>query len=128
VEPKRFHLPIMGEKPTPADPVVPDLPEGASLYDRVVATLKTIFDPELPVNIYDLGLIYRLQVDPTGEVAIDMTLTSPNCPVAGSLPGEVQRKVAALPGVRSARVELVWQPPWDKSRLSEAAAVELGLF
>jgi FeS assembly SUF system protein len=118
----------MGEKPTP--PIVParELPADAPLEERVLGVLKTIYDPELPVNIYELGLIYDLQVSAAGEVTIRMTLTAPNCPVAGSLPGEVQKKVAALPGVTSAKVDLVWEPPWDKSRLSEAAQLELGLF
>jgi FeS assembly SUF system protein len=125
---KRFHLPVMGEKPTP--PVAPavELPPEATLDERVVAVIKTIFDPELPVNIHELGLIYSLTVTPAGEVAIQMTLTSPNCPVAGSLPGEVQRKVAAVPGVTSAKVDLVWEPPWTKDRMSEAALLELGLY
>src|SRR5262245_43728884 len=122
---KRFHLPVMGEQPAPA---APELPENPSLEDRVVAVLKTIYDPELPVNIHELGLIYELRVTPEGEVAIRMTLTAPNCPVAGSLPGEVQRKVEAVPGVKKASVELVWDPPWNMSRMSEAAQLELGLF
>lgn len=122
---KRFHLPVMGEKPTPA---AIELPAGATLEDRVVAVLKRIFDPELPVSIWELGLIYELKVSEAGEVAIKMTLTAPNCPVAGSLPGEVRAKVAAVPGVTAAAVDLVWEPPWDKSRLSEAAQLELGLF
>jgi len=124
---KRFQLPVMGEKPAPAAQA-PELPAGATLEDRVVAVLKTIFDPELPINIIDLGLIYDMKVSPEGEVAIRMTLTAPNCPVAGSLPGEVRQKVAAVPGVTRADVELVWEPPWDKSRLSEEAQLELGLF
>jgi FeS assembly SUF system protein len=122
---KRFHLPVMGEKP---ERIAPELPPDASLEERVLAVLKTIYDPELPVNIHELGLIYQLVVTPAGEVSIQMTLTAPNCPVAGSLPGEVQRKVAAIPGVTKATVELVWEPPWDRSRLSEAAQLELGLF
>lgn len=125
---KRFHLPVMGEKPTPPAAPVVELPPEATLDERVVAVIKTIFDPELPVNIHELGLIYSLDVTSAGEVAIQMTLTSPNCPVAGSLPGEVQRKVAAVPGVTSAKVDLVWEPPWTKDRLSEAAQLELGLF
>jgi FeS assembly SUF system protein len=117
----------MGEKPTPFA-AMPELPADATLEERVLATMKTIFDPELPVNIVELGLIYECKVTATGAVAIQMTLTTPNCPVAGSLPGEVQKKVAAVPGVTSAKVDLVWEPPWDKSRLSEAAQLELGLF
>lgn len=99
-----------------------------SLEERVIAALKTCYDPELPVNICDLGLIYELKVEPAGEVFIRMTLTSPGCPVADSLVREVQSKVAGVTGVTSARVELVWEPPWDRSRLSEAAQLELGLF
>jgi FeS assembly SUF system protein len=118
----------MGEKPAPPSPPARELPPDAPLRDRVVAVLETVYDPELPVNIHDLGLIYELNVSDSGEVAIKMTLTSPNCPVAGSLVEEVRKKVAAVPGVSAAQVELVWEPPWDKSRLSEAAALELGLF
>jgi len=99
-----------------------------SLEDRVLAVLKTCYDPELPVNIHELGLIYELKVEPSGAVSIRMTLTSPGCPVAGSIVQEVQSKIQALPGVTSAKVELVWDPPWDKSRMSEAAMLELGLF
>lgn len=123
----RFHLPVMGEKSEPTAVPAPELPFNATLQERVVAVLQTIFDPELPINIYELGLIYSLDVTPAGEVAIGMTLTSPNCPVAGSLPGEVQRKVAAVPGVTSSRVDLVWEPPWTKDRMSEAALLTLGL-
>ena len=98
-----------------------------TLKDQIVAAFKKVYDPEMPVNIYELGLIYWLDVDPEGNVAIRMTLTAPNCPVAGSIVAEVQRKVAAVPGVASAKVDLVWEPPWDKSRMSEDAALLLGL-
>ena len=128
MELKRVGLAVMGERPEPKAVEMPDLPPDTPLDERVKATLRTIFDPELPVNIYDLGLIYKVAVSPESDVAIDMTLTSPACPVAGSLVGEVQRKVAALPQVKSARVELVWEPPWDKSRMSEEVALELGLM
>ncbi len=122
----RFHLPVMGERPAPpAAEAAP--PADAPLEERVVAALRTIYDPEIPLNIHDLGLIYELKASPAGEVAIRMTLTSPNCPVAGSLVGEVQKKVAALPGVKEVKVDLVWEPPWDRSRLSEEAALILGL-
>ena len=100
----------------------------SALEAQVLEALKTVRDPELPVNIYELGLIYDLKVDPAGAVSIRMTLTSPGCPVAGSLLKEVQAKAEGVPGVTSAHVELVWDPPWDKSRMSEAAALELGLF
>jgi len=98
------------------------------LEDTVVAVLRTCFDPEIPVNIYELGLIYKIDISPAAAVNIRMTLTSPACPVAGSLPPEVQAKVQAMPGVASANVEVVWDPPWDKDMMSEAARLELGLF
>jgi FeS assembly SUF system protein len=97
------------------------------LKKAVIAALCTCFDPEIPVNIYELGLIYDLLVEETGALQIKMTLTSPACPVAGSLPGDVQRKIEAIPGVKSAKVEIVWDPPWDKNRMSEAAKLQLGI-
>ncbi len=100
----------------------------AELEDAVIAALRGVQDPEIPLNIYDLGLIYRLDVNPGGEVAIDMTLTAPACPVAGSMPGQVQAAVEAVPGVNAAQVELVWHPPWTQDRLSDAAKLELGLL
>jgi FeS assembly SUF system protein len=123
----RFNLPVMGQTPAPPVSSEPVLPADAPLEERIVAALGTIYDPEIPINIHDLGLIYDLKVSPEGAVAIRMTLTTPNCPVAGSLPGEVQKKIAALPGVTDVKVDLVWDPPWDKSRLSEEAALVLGL-
>jgi FeS assembly SUF system protein len=122
----RLNLPLFGEKPTP--PAAPDPSPGATLEERVVAALRGVFDPEIPVNIYDLGLIYELHVDPSGAVRIRMTLTTPACPVAGSLPGEVKDRVLAVPGVTAADVQLVWEPPWDKNRMSEEAQLQLGLF
>lgn len=95
---------------------------------QVIEALRTVFDPEIPVNIYDLGLIYEIKVDPSSAVDVRMTLTSPNCPVAGTLPGEVQEKVKAVPGVADAKVEVVFDPPWDPSKISEAAKLELGLL
>ncbi len=100
----------------------------SDLKDRVIAALRTCFDPEIPVNIYDLGLVYELKVSKDGVVAVEMTLTAPNCPVAGSLPGEVERKVREVEGVKDAKVTLVWEPAWDKSRLSQAAMLQLGLY
>jgi FeS assembly SUF system protein len=99
-----------------------------TLRERVEAVLHTIYDPEIPVNIYELGLIYDLNVSDTGVVDIKMTLTAPNCPAAGMMPAEVEAKVCAVDGVTSASVELVWEPPWDKSRMSEAARLELGFM
>ena len=94
----------------------------------VIQALKTCYDPEIPVDIYELGLIYALDVDATGKVTVKMTLTSPACPVAGSLPGEVEATVKAVPGVSDAKIDLVWDPPWDKEMMSEAAKLQLGFF
>jgi FeS assembly SUF system protein len=98
-----------------------------SLRDEVVASLKKVYDPEMPVNIYDLGLIYGVEADAAGGVAIRMTLTAPNCPVAGTLPGDVERAVRAVPGVSDVKLELTFDPPWSKERMSEAAKLALGL-
>jgi len=98
-----------------------------TLKDQVIAALKKVYDPEMPVNIYALGLIYGIEVDEAGGVAIRMTLTAPNCPVAGTLPGEVERAVRAVPGVTGARIDLVFDPAWSKDRMSEAAKLALGI-
>ena len=100
----------------------------ADVENGIVEALKTVFDPEIPVNIYELGLIYDLAIEDAGQVKIKMTLTSPGCPVAGSLPGEVQTKVEGVPGVANADVELVWDPAWSPELMSEAAKLELGFF
>ncbi len=94
---------------------------------KIVETLKTVFDPEIPVNIYELGLIYTLEVDDSGVVAIKMTLTSPMCPVAGTLPPEVETKVRQVAGVTACKVDLVWDPPWDPSKMTEAARLQLNM-
>jgi FeS assembly SUF system protein len=98
------------------------------LEEKVLAALRTCYDPEIPINIYELGLVYDIEITPSGTVTIKMTLTSPACPVAGSLPGEVQAKVQAIPGVTAAKVDLVWDPPWSQDRMSEAAKLQLGFF
>lgn len=98
------------------------------LEEKIIAMLKTCYDPEIPVNIFELGLIYEIQIDNEANVIVKMTLTSPACPVAGSLPGEVQEKVYSIPEVRNVRVELVWNPPWDKDMMSDAAKLELGML
>jgi FeS assembly SUF system protein len=98
------------------------------LEEKIIAMLKTCYDPEIPVNIFELGLIYEVQIDNEGNVIVKMTLTSPACPVAGSLPGEVQEKVYSIPEVRNVKVELVWNPPWDKDMMSDAAKLELGML
>jgi FeS assembly SUF system protein len=112
--------------PLPADTTTPVPVE--QLREKVVEALTTCYDPEIPVNIYELGLVYDVDVTEAGAVNIRMTLTSPACPVAGSLPPEVEQKVRSIPGVRSARVEIVWDPPWTMERMSEAARVQLGFF
>ena len=99
-----------------------------NLEEQIVDALKTVFDPEIPVNIYELGLIYDLEIEDEGQVKIKMTLTSPGCPVAGSLPGEVQARVEGVPGVANADVELVWDPAWNPSMMTEAARLQLGMF
>ncbi|MFN5778998.1 MAG: SUF system Fe-S cluster assembly protein, partial [Novosphingobium sp.] len=101
---------------------------GGSIYDGVIAALKDIFDPEIPVNIYDLGLIYGVDVDADGGVVVTMTLTTPHCPVAESMPGEVELRVGAVPGVRDAEVNLVWDPAWDPAKMSDEARLELGML
>lgn len=98
-----------------------------SLRDDVLKALKKVYDPEMPVNIYDLGLIYSLDVDDANNVAIRMTLTAPNCPVAGSLPAEVERAARNVPGVQGVTLELTFDPPWTKDRMSEACKLALGI-
>jgi FeS assembly SUF system protein len=102
--------------------------EVVALQDKIVEAIRTCYDPEIPVNIYDLGLIYNVNVEPTGDVHVKMTLTAPGCPAAGTLPGEVEDKVSVIPGVKNAKVEVVWEPPWDKNMISEAARLQLGIF
>jgi FeS assembly SUF system protein len=102
--------------------------ERIALQDKVTEILRTCYDPEIPVNIYELGLIYETRVEPSAEVYVRMTLTSPSCPAAASLPLEVQEKVKAIPGVSGAKVEVVWDPIWDPSKMSEAARLQLGMF
>lgn len=97
------------------------------LKDQIVAALKKVYDPEMPVNIYELGLIYGLDVDCDGRASVRMTLTAPNCPVAGTLPGEVERAVRGVPGVTDVKLELTFDPPWSKDRMSEAAKLALGI-
>jgi FeS assembly SUF system protein len=104
------------------------LMEETDIESGIVEALKTVFDPEIPVNIYELGLIYDIDLQPGGEVLVKMTLTSPGCPVAGSLPGDVKNKIESVPGVTSADVELVWDPTWNPSMMTEAARLQLGMF
>jgi FeS assembly SUF system protein len=115
--------PDTAEKPTtiPAD-------EMARLTDEIVVAIKTVFDPEIPADIYELGLIYKVDIDDDRMVSIDMTLTTPNCPSAAELPAQVENAVAGVPGVREAKVQIVWDPPWDPSRMSDEARTTLNMW
>jgi FeS assembly SUF system protein len=125
LERKRDYLEgFLAAKPSAEDPHGP----GGAIYEGVVDALKEIYDPEIPVNIYELGLIYGVDVSPEASVAITMTLTTPHCPVAESMPGEVEMRVAAVPGVRDCEVSLVWDPPWDMAKMSDEAKLELGML
>ncbi len=124
LERKRDYLEgFLNEKPagTPGDP-------GGETYEAVITALREIYDPEIPVNIYDLGLIYGVEVTADSDAKVTMTLTTPHCPVAESMPGEVELRVSAVPGVRDAEVNLVWDPPWDPSKMSDEARLELGML
>lgn len=101
---------------------------GGALYDGVIEALKEIFDPEIPVNIYDLGLIYGVEVTDEGHATVTMTLTTPHCPVAESMPAEVELRVGSVPGIALADVNLVWDPPWDPQKMSDDAKLELGML
>jgi FeS assembly SUF system protein len=111
--------------PIPATPLTSAQLE--QLKQQLIEALCSCFDPEIPVNIYELGLIYDIDLSPLGAVAIRMTLTSPACPAAGSLPGDVKTRLLRVPGVTTAKVDVVWDPPWDKDRMSEAAKLQLGI-
>ena len=132
-------LPVQNISPNPEDSpanaesqsiddIVPDPVKMAEIRPQILEVLGTVFDPEIPVNIRELGLIYDVLVDKDGRVGIRMTLTAPACPAAQSLPVEVRQKAASVPGVTSAKVEIVWDPPWTKDMMSEAAKLQLGLW
>ncbi len=99
-----------------------------AIEEKAIEQLKSCYDPEIPVDIYELGLIYEVKVEPPGQVNVKMTLTSPSCPVAGTLPPEVETKLKSIPGVTGAKVEVVWDPPWDQSKMSERAKLNLGFM
>jgi FeS assembly SUF system protein len=130
------HLPVVpppaAEPPAPTattrDAVVADPARTGELAPRILDAIRTVFDPEIPVNIVELGLIYDVVVDAEGVAGIRMTLTAPGCPAAQSLPVEVARKAKAVPGVTDATVDVVWDPPWTKDRMSEAAKLQLGFW
>ena len=107
---------------------VPSGEPGGKLYEAVVDALKEIYDPEIPVNIYDLGLIYGVDVSNEADVVVTMTLTTPHCPVAETMPGEVELRAASVPGVRDAEVNLVWDPPWGPEKMTDEARLELGML
>ncbi|HZF46160.1 MAG TPA: SUF system Fe-S cluster assembly protein [Sphingomonadaceae bacterium] len=115
---------FLAQKPEGTDAGQP----GGELYESVIGALKDIYDPEIPVNIYDLGLIYGVDVSEDGDAVVTMTLTTPHCPVAESMPGEVELRVSAVPGIRDAEVNLVWDPPWDPAKMSDEARLELGML
>lgn len=104
------------------------LAEVQALGEKIIEQLKTVYDPEIPTNIYDMGLIYRVDVEDDNTVKIEMTLTSPHCPVAGTLPPEVERKVETIEGVKACEVQVVWDPPWNPSMMTEEAQLELGMI
>src|SRR5262245_30737090 len=111
-------------EPTQGKPTV----DTEALRQRIVELMQTVYDPEIPVNIYELGMVYDIQVDAEGNATVTMTLTSPACPVAGSLPGEVEWRLGTLDGLKSAKVNLVWEPPWTPEKMSEAAKLQLGMM
>ncbi len=102
--------------------------EQKDIEKRVIEALQTVYDPEVPVNIYEMGLIYGVELDPLGNASVSMTLTAPNCPAAQSLPMEVEEKVKAVEGVNDVHLEIVWEPPWDPSLMSDAAKLQLGML
>ena len=116
------------ESTAPAEESKPEAGASQDLEGRIIEALRTCYDPEIPVNIHELGLIYDIDINPEGAVDIKMTLTSPACPVAGTLPPEVENKVAKVEGVSSAKVEVVWEPPWNPDKMTEAARLQLGMF
>lgn len=112
----------------PTKDITPDPGKTSEIAPKVIEALKTVFDPEIPVNIYEMGLIYEVLVDAAGQVGVKMTLTSPNCPAAQALPVEVRDKARSIEGVTDAKVEIVWDPPWTKDLMSDAAKLELGML
>ena len=120
----------MDDAATPIQPTSPPLSQAEldALTDKLIDRLKSVYDPEIPVDIYELGLVYKVDVSDDRDVAIDMTLTAPGCPVAGEMPGWVEDAVREIPEVRSVKVDLVFDPPWDPSRMSDEAKLQLNMF
>jgi FeS assembly SUF system protein len=121
---------LMDDSATPIEPTTPPLSQAEldALTDQLIEKLKTVYDPEIPVDIYELGLIYKVDVSDSKDVVIDMTLTAPGCPVAGEMPGWVEDAVKEIAEVKSCKVELVFEPPWDPSRMSDEAKLQLNMF
>jgi FeS assembly SUF system protein len=136
---QRHPLPVENEMPSAPAPAIEELPGKPPLGEpltlaqieevknRVIEALHKCFDPEIPVNIYELGLIYDIEITPAGAIHVNMTLTSPGCPVAGTLPGDVQSRIMVLDNVTTVKVDVVWDPPWTPARMSEAAKLQLGI-
>lgn len=120
--------PVVQSGPPQTAGMINDPEKSAALGPHIVKALSTVFDPEIPVNIYELGLIYDVIVDASSAVGIRMTLTAPACPAAQFLPGQVRDRVSAVPGVTDVKVDVVWDPPWDRDRMSDAAKLQLGIF
>jgi FeS assembly SUF system protein len=127
IQPASAEAPVE-KRPLQTADMVEDQQRNAVLKPRIVSALRTVFDPEIPVNIYDLGLIYDVIVESSGRVGIRMTLTAPACPAAQFLPGQVKSVVESVPDVTGALVDVVWDPPWSRERMSDAAKLQLGLF
>lgn len=124
-ERRQPHSVAVAEAPEP--PANDDSPEVALLREYIIDSIKSCYDPEIPINIYDLGLIYRIDIAADGKVHVVMTLTAPGCPAAGILPGEVEGKVRSVPGVTDVTLDLTWDPPWDQTKMSQAARLQLGI-
>ncbi|CUJ33819.1 SUF system Fe-S cluster assembly protein [Cognatishimia activa] len=120
----------MSQEQTPAEgtPLIPPSSIEHPLFDQSIEALRSVYDPEIPVNIYDLGLIYHVGINDENEVNVLMTLTAPGCPVAGEMPGWVQEAISGVPGIKTVDVELVWEPPWGMENMSDEARLELGFM
>lgn len=119
---------VQFDKPAKESQETIEIPADATLRDKIIAALRTVYDPEIPLNLYDLGLIYDITIDANNAVSINMTLTTPHCPVAESMPGRVECAVREIKEIDEVNVQLVWDPPWDKDRMSDEAKLTLGLY
>ena len=119
---------VQFDNPAMASRETIEIPADAPLRDKIIAALRTVYDPEIPLNLYDLGLIYDITIDANNAVSINMTLTTPHCPVAESMPGRVECAVREIKEIDEVNVQLVWDPPWDKDRMSDEAKLTLGLY